>query len=80
MKFIADDPQIAAAGANALADLCVEQRPAPRQKAAQEEREKPDREIERLRAEIRATEQAIAAARGRTDAQASVTREESRLD
>jgi succinoglycan biosynthesis transport protein ExoP len=80
MKFIAEDPQIAAAGANALADLNVEQRPAPRQKAAQEEREKPDREIERLRAEIRAAEQAIAAARGRTDAQASVTREESRLD
>jgi uncharacterized protein involved in exopolysaccharide biosynthesis len=80
MKFIAEDPRIAAAGANALADLYVEQRPAPRQKAVQGEREKPDPEIERLRADIGATEQAIAAARGRTDARASGTREGSRLD
>jgi uncharacterized protein involved in exopolysaccharide biosynthesis len=80
VKFVAEDPQIAAAGANALADLYLEQRPAPPQKAAQGEREQPDQEIDRLRAEIRATEQAVAAARGGTEAPARGTKEGSRLD
>ncbi len=80
LKFVAEDPQIAAAGANALADLYLEQRPTSRQKATQGELEKPDQDTERLRAEIRATEQAIAAARAGTGAQALGTREGSRLD
>ena len=80
LKFIAEDPQIAAAGANTLADLYLEQRPPRPPAAAQGERAKPDQEIERLRADIRATEQAIAAAHGGTDAQASGTSEQSRLE
>ena len=80
LKFVSEDPQIAAAGANALADLYLEQRPARRDAATPGKREQPDQETERLRADIRATEQAIAAARAGTDAQASGASAQSRLD
>ena len=80
LKFVSEDPQIAAAGANALADLYLEQRPARPQDASQDEREKLDQEIERLREDIRASEKAIAAAGDGTDAQATSTSQESRLD
>jgi succinoglycan biosynthesis transport protein ExoP len=80
LKFIAEDPQLAAAGANALADLYLQQRPGPRQNAAPGERARLDPEIERLRADIRATEQAIASAHGGTAAQASGASGQSRLD
>jgi uncharacterized protein involved in exopolysaccharide biosynthesis len=80
LGFVAEDPQVAAAGANALADLYLEQRPTPPPNAAPAERDKLDREIERLRAEIRVTEQAIAAARAGTAAQASGASAQSRLD
>jgi uncharacterized protein involved in exopolysaccharide biosynthesis len=80
LKFIAEDPQVAAAGANALADLYLEQRPPRPPNAAQGERAKLAQEIAGLRAGIRATEQAIAAARGSTDAQESGTSGQNRLD
>jgi uncharacterized protein involved in exopolysaccharide biosynthesis len=80
LKFIAEDPQLAATGANALADLYLEQRPGPRQNAAPGERARLDPEIERLRADIRASEQAIAAAHGSKNAQASGTSGQNRLD
>jgi uncharacterized protein involved in exopolysaccharide biosynthesis len=80
LGFIAEDPQVAAAGANALADLYLEQRPPRPPNAAPGERDKLDREIERLRADIRATEQAIAAARGSTAAQESGASGQNRLD
>ena len=80
LRFLSEDPQIAAAGANALADLYLEQRPARRDAALPGKREQPDQETERLRADIRATEQAIAAARAGTDAQASGASAQSRLD
>jgi uncharacterized protein involved in exopolysaccharide biosynthesis len=80
LGFIAEDPQVAAAGANALANLYLEQRPTRPPNAAPAERDKLDREIERLRADIRATEQAIAATRGSTAARARGASAQSRLD
>jgi uncharacterized protein involved in exopolysaccharide biosynthesis len=80
LKFIAEDPQVAAAGANALADQYLEQRPPRAPNPAHGERDNLDREIERLRADIRANEQAIAATRGSTAAQASGASAPSRLD
>ena len=79
LKFIAEDPQVAAAGANALADLYLEQRPPRPPNAAQSARAKLAQEIAGLRAGLRATEQAIAA-RGSTDAQESGTSGQNRLD
>jgi uncharacterized protein involved in exopolysaccharide biosynthesis len=78
-KFVSEDPQLAAAGANALAELYLEQRPALQRNAPQSDRDELAQEIARLRAAIRDTEQAIAAARPGADAQASGS-EESRLD
>jgi polysaccharide biosynthesis transport protein len=80
LKFISEDPQVAAAGANALADLYLEQRPPPPPATSRGEREKVEQEIGRLRGDVRATEQAIAAGRGGADAQASGTSERSRLE
>ena len=45
LKFISEDPQIAAAGANALADLYLEQRPARRDAALPGKRESPTRKL-----------------------------------
>jgi uncharacterized protein involved in exopolysaccharide biosynthesis len=78
-KFVSEDPQLAAAGANALAELYLEQRPALQRNAPQSDRDELAQEIARLRAAIRDTEQAIAAARPGADAQASGSAE-SRLD
>jgi uncharacterized protein involved in exopolysaccharide biosynthesis len=80
LKFIAENPQLAAAGANALADLYLEERRARRQNARQGDPQMLAQEIERLRTSIRDTEQEIAAARGGAGAQAGVTSEQSRLD
>jgi uncharacterized protein involved in exopolysaccharide biosynthesis len=80
LKFIAEDPQVAAAGANAVADQYLEQRPPRAPSPTQGERDKFDREIERLRADIRATEQAIATAGAGADAQANGASAPSRLD
>ena len=80
LKFTSRDPQVAAAGANALAELYLQERPAPRQNASQSDRARLGQEIERLRASIRETQQAIEAARPGADAQAGATNEQSRLD
>jgi uncharacterized protein involved in exopolysaccharide biosynthesis len=80
LKFIAEDPQVAAAGANALANQYLEQRPPRAPNPAPAERDRLDREIERLRADIRATEQAIAAAGAGADAQANGASAPSHLD
>jgi uncharacterized protein involved in exopolysaccharide biosynthesis len=80
VKFIAEDPQFAAAGANALADLYLEKRQARRQNAARDDPQMLAQEIDRLRTSIRDTEQALAAARGGAAAQPGVSTEQSRLD
>jgi polysaccharide biosynthesis transport protein len=80
VKFISADGQLAAAGANALAELYLEERRALPQNASPGDRDRLGQEIERLRASIRATEQAIDAARAGGDAQASATSERRRLD
>jgi uncharacterized protein involved in exopolysaccharide biosynthesis len=80
LQFIAEDPQVAAAGANALAAQYLEQQPPRPPDTAPAERDKLDREIERLRADIRATEQAIAAAGAGANAQANGASAPSRLD
>jgi uncharacterized protein involved in exopolysaccharide biosynthesis len=80
LKFISRDPQLAAAGATALAELYLEERGAPRQHASHSDPPRLEQEIERLRASIRATEQAIAAARPGAAAQASASGEQSLLD
>lgn len=78
-KFIAEDPRLAAAGANALAELYLEQHPAPPPSSPQSEHDRLAQEIARLRAAIRDSERAIAAARPGADAQPSGS-EQSRLD
>ena len=80
LKFISEDPQVAAAGANGLAQLFLEERVALRQNPSQSDRARLKQEIERLRASIRETEQAIEAARPGAEAQASATDEQRRLD
>ena len=78
-RFLSENPQVAAAGANGLADLYLEQHPAPGPSTAPDERATREREIERLRASIRDTEQAIAAARGGADTPATADNEQTRL-
>jgi uncharacterized protein involved in exopolysaccharide biosynthesis len=78
-KFISEDPRLAAAGANALAELYLERHPAPPPSAGQSVRDELEQEIARLRAGIRDAEQAIEAARPGADLEASDS-EESRLD
>jgi uncharacterized protein involved in exopolysaccharide biosynthesis len=80
LKFLSEDRQLAAAGANALADLYFEQRPTLRQNAPQSDRDTREQEIERLRGSIRETEQAIEAARLGADAATGANREQRRLD
>jgi polysaccharide biosynthesis transport protein len=80
LKFISEDPELAAAGANGLADLYLEQRLALEQNVAQSDRRTREQEIERLRASIRETAEAIEAARSGASAQASATSEQKRLD
>ena len=63
LKFISADRQLAAAGANALAELYLEERPALRQRPSQSDRARLEQEIQRLRASIHETEQAIQSAR-----------------
>lgn len=79
LKFISEYRQLAAAGANTLAELYLEERAALRQNALQSDREALEGQIERLRASVRETEQAIEAARG-ADAQAGATDEQTRLN
>jgi polysaccharide biosynthesis transport protein len=78
LKFTSGDRQLAAAGANALAELYLEERLAIRQSPSPGDRASLEQEIERLRASIRGTEQAIQSARAGADARA--TRDQSRLD
>lgn len=67
LQFASADPHLAAAAANALAELYLEgQRPPPGD--VPEERTRIAAEIERLRARIRETEQAIKAARASAQA------------
>jgi uncharacterized protein involved in exopolysaccharide biosynthesis len=80
LTFVSEDPQLAATGANALAELYLEDRGALRQNASQDDRDRLEQEIERLRASIGETEQAIGTARAGAGAQASTTSEQSRLD
>ena len=80
LKFTSGDPQLAAAGANALAELYLEERGTLRQDALPGDRARLGQEIERLRASIRETQQAIEATRPGAEAQASATGEQSRLD
>jgi polysaccharide biosynthesis transport protein len=79
VKFTSADRQLAAAGANALAELYLGEPRAVRQKASPGDLDGVGQEIERLRASIRATEQAIEAGRAGAAAQASATSEQSRL-
>jgi uncharacterized protein involved in exopolysaccharide biosynthesis len=80
LKFLSEDRQLAAAGANALADLYLAQRLALGQNATENDRQARAQEIERLRDSIRETEQAIEAAQIGADAAAGGTREQKRLD
>lgn len=80
LKFVSKDRQLAAAGANALAELYLEERAALRQDAAPSDRAALQQEIGRLRAGVRETQQAIEAARAGAAAQAGLSREQSRLD
>ena len=80
VTFISEYRQLAAAGANALAELYLEERAALRQNALRSDREALEGEIERLRARVRQTEQAIEAARAGADAQAGPSGEQTRLD
>jgi succinoglycan biosynthesis transport protein ExoP len=80
VKFISADRQLAAAGANALAELYLEGRGAVPQNASPGDRDRLGQEIERLRASIRATEQAIDAAVAGADAQDSAASERSSLE
>jgi uncharacterized protein involved in exopolysaccharide biosynthesis len=59
LEFISEDPRLAAAGANALAELYLEERQAPRRNASVGDRGALAKEIERLRASIREIEQAM---------------------
>jgi uncharacterized protein involved in exopolysaccharide biosynthesis len=80
LQFTSADPQLAAAGANALAELYLEERQALRRIASQDDRETLAREIERLRASIDETEQAIATARASVDAAAAQPSEQTLMD
>jgi succinoglycan biosynthesis transport protein ExoP len=80
LKFTSRDRQLAAAGANALAELYLEEHGALRQNASGVDSARLEQEIERLRASIRETEQAIEAARPGAEAQARATGEQSVLD
>ncbi|MGH6899305.1 MAG: GumC family protein [Geminicoccaceae bacterium] len=55
LQFVAADPDLAAAGATALADLYLENRRDARQQDRQRARQRLEQEIERLAASIRAT-------------------------
>jgi succinoglycan biosynthesis transport protein ExoP len=79
VTFISADGQLAAAGANALAELYLEERRAMPQTASPRDRDRLGQEIERLRASIRATEQAIEAGHAGADSQASATSEQNHL-
>jgi uncharacterized protein involved in exopolysaccharide biosynthesis len=80
LKFISADRQLAAAGANALAELYLEERPALRQRPSQSDRARLEQEIQRLRASIHETEQAFQSARAGAAAPARATSGQSRLD
>jgi succinoglycan biosynthesis transport protein ExoP len=80
VKFISAERQLAAAGANALAELYLEGRRGLPQNASGGDRDRLRPEIERLRASVRATEQAIEAARVGADAQDSAAGERNSLD
>lgn len=80
LQFISADPRLAAAGANALAELYLEERQALRRKASQGDRATLAQEIERLRASIRETEQAIDASPVGADAATAQQSEQTLLD
>ena len=80
LKFTSADPQLAATGASALAELYLGEPGTLRQTSPGNDRARLEQELERLRAGIRETEQAIEAARARAQAQASATGAQSLLD
>jgi polysaccharide biosynthesis transport protein len=68
VRFVAADPNLAAAGATALAELYLEHRGEASQQARRRERQRLGEEVERLAAAIRATESAIAELRATSPA------------
>jgi uncharacterized protein involved in exopolysaccharide biosynthesis len=80
LRFTSEDPQLAAAGANGLAELYLEQRPKSPQNVPPSDRATVQQDIERLRGSIRETAQAIAAARAGADALTGAAGEQRRLD
>jgi polysaccharide biosynthesis transport protein len=60
LRFVSADPDLAAAGANALAELYPDHRRQGQQRARQLERQRLDQEIDRLAATVSAAESAIA--------------------
>jgi polysaccharide biosynthesis transport protein len=79
VKFTSADRHLAAAGANALAQLYLGEPRPVRQNASPGDLDRLGQEIERLRTSIRATEQAIEAGRAGAAAPASASSEQSRL-
>lgn len=80
LQFVSADPQLAAAGANALAELYLEERQGLRREGSEGDHVTLAEEIERLRASIRETEQAIEASRASADAATAQPSEQTLLD
>ena len=80
LQFISEDPRLAAAGANALAELYLEQRQALQRNAFGVDREALAEEIERLRTSIRETEHSIETSRASAAAANAQPSEETSLD
>jgi uncharacterized protein involved in exopolysaccharide biosynthesis len=80
LRFVSEDPVLAAAGADALADLYLEDRRAAWQRARQREHARLEQEIDRLAARIDDTAKAIEELRATTVAGSDHPSEEDLLD